>query len=248
MVGIALGGVAVGGYLLVNKDDGREGGAGSAASALPAGWSLCTNRARGFAIGYPRGWDEKRASREPRCESSRGTALQVYTSSDPLDYSIHVLTRPEWGMSRDSVEKVSIARSRARRVQATSIGGAGWAWPRGTRVYAYVVEQSPEKVVVIQTITAPGKPGHAARKHVVDTAARTLSFYPLGDKTGTCRVPNLAGLELEAGRVRIRERNCSVGKIRRTRSSRAGLIIEQSPRHGAHRRPGFLVDLLVGRR
>jgi beta-lactam-binding protein with PASTA domain len=50
--------------------------------------------------------------------------------------------------------------------------------------------------------------------------------------------------------MRIRRNNCSVGRVRRVRSRRSlrGRVVGQSPRPGAIRRRGFLVNLLVGRR
>jgi len=63
-----------------------------------------------------------------------------------------------------------------------------------------------------------------------------------------CRVPRVVGLRLATARSRIRRANCAVGRIRRTRSSRVGRVLGQSPRPGARRPRGTRVDLLVGRR
>jgi beta-lactam-binding protein with PASTA domain len=63
-----------------------------------------------------------------------------------------------------------------------------------------------------------------------------------------CRVPRVIGLRLGPARTRIRARHCSVGRIRRARSTRVGRVMSQSPRPGAVRRRGFPVNLVVGRR
>jgi beta-lactam-binding protein with PASTA domain len=62
-------------------------------------------------------------------------------------------------------------------------------------------------------------------------------------------VPNVIGLQLGKAKQRIRDRNCTVGKVRRVRSLRSlrGRVVGQKPRGGAERRQGFPVNLLVGR-
>ena len=62
-----------------------------------------------------------------------------------------------------------------------------------------------------------------------------------------CRVPRVVGLKLGRARVRIRRSNCSVGRVIRVRSRRAGRVIGQSPRRGVVKRRGFPVRLTVGR-
>jgi beta-lactam-binding protein with PASTA domain len=58
------------------------------------------------------------------------------------------------------------------------------------------------------------------------------------------------GLRLAAAKRKIRQRHCSVGRVRRARSRRSlrGRVINQNPRPGALRRRGFPVNLVVGRR
>jgi hypothetical protein len=64
-----------------------------------------------------------------------------------------------------------------------------------------------------------------------------------------CRVPRVLGLRLGAAKRKIRQRHCSVGRVRRAHSRRSlrGRVIRQSPRPGAVRRRGFAVRLWVGR-
>ncbi|MGH2921016.1 MAG: PASTA domain-containing protein [Gaiellaceae bacterium] len=61
-------------------------------------------------------------------------------------------------------------------------------------------------------------------------------------------MPNVIGRTLAAARTAIRRANCSVGKVRRTRSRRIGRVIAQSPRAGVRRARGARVNLIVGRR
>jgi beta-lactam-binding protein with PASTA domain len=56
------------------------------------------------------------------------------------------------------------------------------------------------------------------------------------------------GLRLVAAKRKIRQRHCSVGRVRRTRSrhSLRGRVIKQSPRPGTVRRRNYPVKLVVG--
>jgi beta-lactam-binding protein with PASTA domain len=56
------------------------------------------------------------------------------------------------------------------------------------------------------------------------------------------------GLRLAAARRKIRQRHCSVGRVRRAHSRRVGRVIRQSPRPRAIKRRGYPVALVVGRR
>ena len=64
----------------------------------------------------------------------------------------------------------------------------------------------------------------------------------------SCLVPRVVGMRLAQAKRRIRAEHCSLGRIRRVRSTRVGHVLAQSPRAGAVRRRGFKVGLVVGRR
>jgi beta-lactam-binding protein with PASTA domain len=68
-------------------------------------------------------------------------------------------------------------------------------------------------------------------------------------KVPMCHVPKVKGLKLRIARVRIRQANCSVGRISRRRSWpwNLGLVIKQSPGRGAVRPAGSPVNLVLGR-
>jgi beta-lactam-binding protein with PASTA domain len=61
-------------------------------------------------------------------------------------------------------------------------------------------------------------------------------------------VPRVIGLSLRRAKAKIRQANCSVGRIRRAHSRRVGRVIGQSPRAGKVKPAGFPVKLVVGRR
>jgi beta-lactam-binding protein with PASTA domain len=61
-------------------------------------------------------------------------------------------------------------------------------------------------------------------------------------------VPRVIGLKLAKAKAKIRKARCRVGKIRRTRSTKPGRVIRQSPRPGVKKPNGFKVRLVVGRR
>jgi hypothetical protein len=63
-----------------------------------------------------------------------------------------------------------------------------------------------------------------------------------------CRVPKVIGKTLAAARRAIRQRHCSVGRIRYTRSSRArNKVLSQSPRAGRRLARGGRVNLVLSR-
>jgi hypothetical protein len=63
-----------------------------------------------------------------------------------------------------------------------------------------------------------------------------------------CVVPKVIGFRLPAARTRIRQRHCSVGRIRYASSARArGRVISQRPRGGARLPRGARVNLMVSR-
>jgi uncharacterized delta-60 repeat protein len=63
-----------------------------------------------------------------------------------------------------------------------------------------------------------------------------------------CLVPRVVGQRLARARARIRTRRCSVGRVRRARSSRArGIVLRQSPRAGARKPLRARVSLVVSR-
>jgi Tol biopolymer transport system component len=71
---------------------------------------------------------------------------------------------------------------------------------------------------------------------------------PPAPSTGSCRVPKVVGLRLATARKRIRRARCSVGRVRRVRSTRRNRVLAQFPRAGTRGPRGTRVRLVVGRR
>ena len=71
---------------------------------------------------------------------------------------------------------------------------------------------------------------------------------PPAPATGSCRVPKVVGLRLATARKRIRSARCSVGRVRRVRSTRRNRVLAQFPRAGTRGPRGTRVRLVVGRR
>jgi beta-lactam-binding protein with PASTA domain len=55
-------------------------------------------------------------------------------------------------------------------------------------------------------------------------------------------------MTLGRAKAKIRTKHCSIGSIRRTRSTRVGRVIGQSPKAAAVRPAGHPITLVVGRR
>jgi Tol biopolymer transport system component len=93
---------------------------------------------------------------------------------------------------------------------------------------------------------------HASNLVAGDTNGFTDVFVrdigPPAPSTGSCRVPKVVGLRLTTARKRIRRAHCSVGRVRRVRSTRRGRVLAQFPRAGTRGPRGTRVRLVVGRR
>jgi len=56
------------------------------------------------------------------------------------------------------------------------------------------------------------------------------------------------GLTLPKAKAKLRKAHCAAGQVRRTRSTKVGRVIRQSPKPGTVKQRGFKVRLVVGRR
>lgn len=159
---------------------------GTREDGLPAGWTLCTNEVRGYAIGYPEDWHT--ASTGPRyvCrwfdpdrfEVERGTeapltALTVNPTQRPFEEAREGLRASE-SHRLESAETVTVAGREAvrfERVQTRDL-----LFPEGTRTYGYLFDHADEALYV-QTSEVPGADvDYERNKEVVDRAAATLQF------------------------------------------------------------------------
>lgn len=60
-------------------------------------------------------------------------------------------------------------------------------------------------------------------------------------------MPNVVGLILARAKARIREANCSVGRISWKRSRWVGRVLRQHPKPGRVKPAGWKVRLVVGK-
>ena len=88
----------------------------------------------------------------------------------------------------------------------------------------------------------------AAPTATAATATPTATAATASGAAGSLSRPESSGLRLAPAKRKIRQRHCSVGRLRQAYSNRAGRVIRQSPSPGATRRRGTQVKLVVGRR
>jgi hypothetical protein len=164
-------------------------------SAVPAGWSVCTNRRRGYSIGYPGGWYTTHLAANQACEyfdpapfeiipgtEFPPTALFVALTDEPVETYVDQLTDP---MFFETIrrEETRVGRRPAVLVE-TSATGQGES-EAGERTYGYVVDAScigdvcvkAGRVFVVLAIGLPGDERYEEFKAVADEAVRTVRFF-----------------------------------------------------------------------
>jgi hypothetical protein len=118
-------------------------------------------------------------------------------------------------------------------------GAAGCADIVGETDAIYNVRPTDLQRRLIVIVTAANGAGSA-------TAASPLSRR--ASRKPACVVPRVQGKALAAARRAIRRANCSVGRVRYARSSRAkGRVVSQSPRPGARKPVRARVNLVLSR-
>ena len=77
-----------------------------------------------------------------------------------------------------------------------------------------------------------------------------LAATPVPPPSVRCVVPRVIGMRLAVARSRIGRANCRVGSVRRvrTKATKRGKVVAQSPKAGSTKDRGFKVKLVVGRR
>ena len=155
-------------------------------NALPAGWSLCTNSRRGYAIGYPSGWYTTHLRPSQACEyfdpepfeilegtEFPPTALFAAQSDESVESYLEQLTDP---MFFDILrrENTTIAGRSAVLVE-TAATGQGESEP-GERTYGYLVDHEGRAFVVL-AIALPGDERYEEFKIIADMAIQTVRFF-----------------------------------------------------------------------
>jgi hypothetical protein len=156
-------------------------------TALPEGWSVCTNRRRGYSIGYPSGWYTTHLRPSQACEyfdpepfeivegtEFPPTALFAARTDQHFEEYLAQLTDPMF-FETISQEETTVNDRRAVLVE-TSSTGQGESEP-GQRSYAYLVAVGPESHVFVVLATGlPGDDRYEEFKAVADEAVKTVRF------------------------------------------------------------------------
>jgi hypothetical protein len=176
---LVLGGAA-GGYVLADNDsEARDG-------TLPQGWALCSNHARGFAIGFPARWYTDEVAPHESCEyfdpapfdvppqtDFSGTALEIDPGGEMYQIVVDGLVERRFARVLARRETTVLGRP-AVRIE-TEATGAGFE-DRGVKVTAWVVDRDGSAFVV-RTTGFPGKGDYSTRQETLDRAIDTLSFF-----------------------------------------------------------------------
>jgi hypothetical protein len=169
----------VGGYVLARDEPDEE-------TALPQGWALCSNAARGFAIGYPARWHTDAVAPEESCEyldpepfevppqsDFSGTALEVDPGGEPYAEVVDGLVDRRFARVLARRETRVAGRPAVRlESEATGEGFEG----EGVKVTSWVVDRDG-RAFVVRTTGFPGKGDYASRQSTLDRAVETLVFF-----------------------------------------------------------------------
>lgn len=176
-----------GGYLLA--DDGSD-----AESALPEGWALCSNPARGFAIGYPARWHTDAVAEEERCEffdpqpfnvprqsDFSGAALEIDPGGEKFETVVDGLVDQRFARV---LEETRLQGRRAVRIETEASGES--LEGKGTKVTSWVVDQGGTAFVARTTGFLGQGFEYASHQATLDRAIETLEFFtptatPLAD-------------------------------------------------------------------
>jgi TolB protein len=132
---------------------------------------------------------------------------------------------------------------------AANDGEPTWS-PDGTKI-AFSTNRGATGDVEIFVMNADGSnlvnlTNSPANESDPDWAAATTAPAPGPEKF--CKVPNLAGQKLGAGRALLRKAGCAAGTVKYARSKRPrGRIVRQTPRKGLRLCVGVRVNVVVSR-
>jgi hypothetical protein len=191
----------VGGYLLADDDSDDS----SSETTLPQGWALCSNTARGFAVGYPAHWYADEVSEDESCKyfdpdpfeippqsDFSGTALEIDPGGDGYATVVDGLVDRRFARVLARRE-TTVQGRRAVRIE-TEATGQGLE-DRGVKVTSWVVDRDGAAFLV-RTTGFPGKGDYPSRQATLDRAIETLTLFtptavPLADGRVLPRQPDL---------------------------------------------------------
>lgn len=152
---------------------------------LPAGWTLCSNTAVGYAIGHPSDWFTASTTAENECrwfdrreftlrEGTEGPTTDLVAL--PLDRDFEEQLRllgagPDERLVAQT--DMTIAGHRAVRFEIVQ-EGEGF-FPQGTRFYGYLIDGG-EVALLVETIHTGAEDDYEDNRPIVDQAAATVRF------------------------------------------------------------------------
>lgn len=150
------------------------------------GWSVCTNRRRGYSISYPSGWYTTHLRPSQACEyfdpepfeiiegtEFPPTGLFAALADQSVETYVEQLTDPMFFETLRR-EETTVGDWPAVLVE-TSSTGQGESEP-GQRTYGYVVDQDGRAFAVL-AIGLPGDERYEDFKAVADEAVQTVVFF-----------------------------------------------------------------------
>ena len=166
---------------------------------IPRGWSVCANRAVGYAVAYPSHWHEADLDGERACSFFDPEPIEVPENSDVYGFALEVsaaqetfaavvrsFTAPPFFSSSSQVQ-VEISGGpggpkQASRFETTATGEG--LYERGQVSYVYVVNRGEQPPLVLQTWKSAGV-DWPARKKVLDRVVATLVLFKPDQQTDT---------------------------------------------------------------
>lgn len=154
-------------------------------AALPTGWARCTDRTRGYAVGYPGEWHTLRLAigdchffdPEPISAPAGIDGIATWMVAFPQERpaSAYAGPSPVDAFTQRILSSQEVTVGGRRMLRRESQATQDVSLPVGTRFYAYYLDCGAGSVSV-STSSAPGRPEseYAAKKATVDRAVGTL--------------------------------------------------------------------------
>jgi hypothetical protein len=166
-----------------------------AGEVVRPGWSLCTNRQRGYTIGYPAGWYTTHLRPAQACEyfdpepfeilegtEFPPTALFAALTDESVETYVEQITDP---MFFETVRREETRVGRRPAVLVETVATGEGESEAGERTYGYVVEvgcigdvcTKAGRAFVVLAIGLPDDARYEEFKAVADEAVRTVRFF-----------------------------------------------------------------------